>query len=156
MSKEMTKNKLVQALNTVGTTLDTNLTCNFMGEFGCADVFGTKYYGSTSVDLLDNLKALGVDVNGVHYKEPFWFIGDTPVVELVKEVVTEDKPVELVEPEKVVEESTSPDWEWISTLNNNKKDKNTLDVYAEKFDVRLNQRNTLKNMVSDFKSKLSN
>lgn len=169
MSKEMTKNKLVKALNTVGTKLDTNMTGNYMGEFGCADIFGTKYKGTNPTDLLSNMKALGVDVSGVSYDKPFWYIGEVleegiPVKEEPLDDTVEDEPVEevfeaplpvednLVSEPSVVED---PDWEWISTLKNNKTDKVKLDAYAEKFNVKLNQRSTLSNMISDFKDKTS-
>ncbi|UUW39738.1 hypothetical protein VP14_051 [Vibrio phage VPMCC14] len=47
------------------------------------------------------------------------------------------------------------DWEWINSLENKKYDKEKLDVYAEeKHNIKLNKRNTLENMITDFKEQL--
>ena len=54
-----------------------------------------------------------------------------------------------------VSDKVQPDWEWIGTLENKKYDKEKLDVYAEEnFNIQLNKRNTLENMVKDFKESL--
>jgi hypothetical protein len=46
------------------------------------------------------------------------------------------------------------DWEWVESLKSNKADKQKLDVYAEDFGVKLNQANTLANMIKAFKKEL--
>lgn len=79
--------------------------------------------------------------------------------ELVK-VVIEDalEDVEEVVDTKVEaseEASLEVNWEWISSLENKKYDKEKLDQYAEeKFSISLNRRNTLENMIVDFKEQL--
>ena len=69
--------------------------------------------------------------------------------DLIKEVL-EDEEVEDSE-----EASSEVDWEWINSLENKKYDKEKLDKYAEeKFSISLNRRNTLENMIVDFKEQL--
>ena len=157
MQKQMSKRQLISCLNIGTSKLDVNMTANYVGEFGCADVFGTKFTGNNSEDLLGNLSKLGIDIGEVSYQEPFWYIGESVeeyVESVVQEAVVSVPDVPIVETE-VTNETETPDLEWVSTLKNNKEDKAKLDVYAEKFNVKLNQRNTLKNMVSDFKKKYS-
>ncbi|HHB9680437.1 TPA: hypothetical protein ACOAY7_002820 [Vibrio cholerae] len=60
--------------------------------------------------------------------------------------------------EKVVEvvAAKEPDWKWIESLSNTKEDKLALDQYAaEEFDIQLNKRNTLENMIVVFKEALA-
>ncbi len=56
--------------------------------------------------------------------------------------------------EAIVEEVKEVDWEWVESLKNSKADKIKLDEYAEGFDVKLNQSNTIANMVKAFKKEL--
>lgn len=68
-------------------------------------------------------------------------------VETVSDVVdaTEEK-----------EESTIPDWEWISSLTNTKADKESFDVYAEEvFSIKLKRNMKIDNMRSKFKDLLA-
>lgn len=53
------------------------------------------------------------------------------------------------------EESIDIPWDWINSLENKKYDKIKLDEFAsEKFNIKLNQKNTLQNMILDFKNQL--
>ena len=154
MQKQMSKRQLISCLNTGTSKLDVNMTANYVGEFGCADVFGTKFVGNNSEDLLNNLSKLGINISGVSYQEPFWYIGES--VEEYIEPVVEDVVVEETQEEVVqLEEEKTIDWDWIDTLKNNKSDKATLDKYAEDFNIKLNQRNSLKNMIIDLKEQAS-
>ncbi|CAH9011347.1 conserved hypothetical protein [Vibrio phage 249E41-1] len=120
------------------------------------DVFGTHYTATTHEGLKFNLEKLTKkDLSEWTYEEPYWISGS------VKEVIVEDVVPEITIDE-VVEDlhvDTAPesevDWDWVSTLKNKKYDKQELDSYAsDKFDIKLNQRNTLDNMIADFKSQL--
>jgi hypothetical protein len=87
-------------------------------------------------------------------------------VDVVEDVIeSEDELISLTPPteeavvtedvEKVVADK-EPDWDWIATLTNSSPSKKSLDEYAEKeFDVSLNRRNTLDNMIADFKDQLT-
>jgi hypothetical protein len=151
---KFTKRQMI--LQMESTRLDKHRSANFLGEYGCADVFGGTYLGNTSGDLLDNLKYLGVDVSEWSYIDGYWMKGDTEsVVEEVTIPEAEDLVVEEKSPE--IESTEEVDWEWINTLENKKYDKVKLDEYAaEKFDIKLNQRNTIENMIIDFKTQLEN
>ncbi|UZV41201.1 hypothetical protein vBVpaMR16F_135 [Vibrio phage vB_VpaM_R16F] len=80
--------------------------------------------------------------------------------DLTKEVVedvSDDTAEEVLDEEvEASEESSSEvDWEWVNSLENKKYDKEKLDKYAEeKFSISLNRRNTLENMIVDFKDQL--
>ena len=55
-----------------------------------------------------------------------------------------------------VSDTPAVDWDMLNSLENKKYDKIKLDEYAEKgFNIKLNQRNTLANMIEDFKEQLS-
>jgi len=69
------------------------------------------------------------------------------------EVVIEESIIGT-EPE-AASEAPDVDWEWVESLENKKYDKEKLDKYAEdKFNISLNRRNTLENMIIDFKGQL--
>lgn len=129
------------------------------------DNFGTRYKATDSTHLLGILSYLGADVNSWTYEEPMWSKKDAS---LSKEKSTsehkqqhqEEKKAKQFE-EKVESESSDkgekvePDWKWIESLQNKKYDKEAFDEYAEKeFKIKLNKRNTLENMIADFKSQL--
>lgn len=93
--------------------------------------------------------------------EPF-----VPVVEEVEEVDMGDllsldveQPVvnpTVAEDKVITTETKEVDWDMIEALENKKYDKIKLDEYAEKeFGIKLNQRNTLSNMIKDFKDQLA-
>jgi hypothetical protein len=66
-------------------------------------------------------------------------------------VITED-----TEEEEEEKENKDVDWDMINKLENKKYDKVKLDEYAEKeFGIKLNQRNTLANMIKDLEDQLA-
>lgn len=73
--------------------------------------------------------------------------------EETSEVVIEES---IIDTElETASESPDVDWEWIESLTNTKPSKKALDEYAEKeFGLSLNRRNTLENMIIDFKEQL--
>jgi hypothetical protein len=78
--------------------------------------------------------------------------------EEVKEIKIEEEvtPEVLISLEAEQEESVSLDLSWLDGLENNKKSKDKLDKYAEdEHGIKLNRRNTLENMIKDFKKQLS-
>lgn len=161
---KMDKKEFILSLNEC--KVDKNITINFMDEFGVADKFGSKFFTKTPDTMLTVLRQLGADVSGVVYKDDKWVTSDVvsnSSVEEVKENVVVETPVEYTE---VVEENEGivleevkdkpdVDWEWISTLKNNTPSKKELDKYAkDKFNIDLNRRMTLENMVADLKTQL--
>lgn len=64
-------------------------------------------------------------------------------------------PVVVEEGEEMTDKK-EVDWDWVGTLSNNKFGKIKLDEYAAGFDCNLNRRNTIDNMIEDFKTQLSN
>ena len=157
---KMDKKEFILSLNEC--KVDKNITINFMDEFGVADKFGSKFFTKTPDTMLTVLRQLGADVSGVVYKDDKWTTSDFSV-EVVKEDVVVETPVEYAEvieddsavtPEEV-QDKPDVDWEWISTLKNNTPSKKELDKYAkDKFNIDLNRRMTLENMVADFKTQL--
>ena len=92
---------------------------------------------------------------------------EVPVKADKEEVVTDVEPtpvqedvqdIEPIVPEEVIpvtEVGVDVDWEWVDGLKNTKYDKIELDNYAEtKFEIKLNRKNTMANMILDFKSQL--
>lgn len=141
---KMDKKEFILSLNEC--KVDKNITINFMDEFGVADKFGSKFFTKTPDTMLTVLRQLGADVSGVVYKDAKWTTSDFSV-----EVVKEDV---VVTPEEV-KDKPDVDWEWISTLKNNTPSKKELDKYAkDKFNIDLNRRMTLENMVADLKTQL--
>lgn len=60
-----------------------------------------------------------------------------------------------VEDDASQEEPSEPNWKWIESLKNVKKDKTLFDKYAEEeFKIKLNRTNTLANMIVAFKEAL--
>lgn len=157
---KMDKKEFILSLNEC--KVDKNITINFMDEFGVADKFGSKFFTKTPDTMLTVLRQLGADVSGVVYKDDKWVTSDSSV-EAVKEEVVVETPVEYTEvveensvvtPEEV-QDKPDVDWEWISTLKNNTPSKKELDKYAkDKFNIDLNRRMTLENMVADLKTQL--
>lgn len=172
MNKTLTK---LELLSQKGNThkVDTNISVNFMDAFGVADVFGTRYTLKTPEDFLHRISVLGVNTKGAVYQNKSWVLSNDKqeVVEVViSEIVPEIIPTEeavvhvetpITEEPVIVEEiavATLPtlNTAWISTLKNNKQDKEALDKYAsETFSIALNQSNTLKNMIKDLETQLS-
>lgn len=157
---KMDKKEFILSLNEC--KVDKNITINFMDEFGVADKFGSKFFTKTPDTMLTVLRQLGADVSGVVYKEDKWVTSDFSVEEVKEDVVVET-PVEYTEvieydsvvtPEEV-KDKPDVDWGWISTLKNNTPSKKELDKYAkDKFNIDLNRRMTLENMVADLKTQL--
>jgi len=160
---KMGKKEFILSLNEC--KVDKNITINFMDEFGVADKFGSKFFTKTPDTMLTVLRQLGADVSDVSYKDDKWFKGDTvseSFVEVKEEVMQETtvKATVVVHEDSVVtfeevQDKPDVDWEWISTLKNNTPSKKELDKYAkEKFNIDLNRRMTLENMVADLKTQL--
>ena len=116
------------------------------------DVFGTHYTATTFEGFKHNLEKLTrQDLSSWKYEEPYWILG--VVDEVVEELPAELPPVEEIKVPTSIE--TEVDWEWISSLENKKYDKQKLDKYAdENFSIKLNQRNTVDNMILDLKNQL--
>lgn len=116
------------------------------------DVFGTHYTATTFEGFKHNLEKLTrQDLSSWKYDEPYWISG--VVEEVVEELPAELPPVEEIKVPTSIE--TEVDWEWISSLENKKYDKQKLDKYAdENFSIKLNQRNTVDNMILDLKNQL--
>lgn len=157
---KMDKKEFILSLNEC--KVDKNITINFMDEFGVADKFGSKFFTKTPDTMLTVLRQLGADVSGAVYKDNKWMTGDSSVEEVKEDVVVET-PVEyaeVIEEDHVVtseevQDKPDVDWEWISTLKNNTPSKKELDKYAkDKFNIDLNRRMTLENMVADLKTQL--
>lgn len=157
---KMDKKEFILSLNEC--KVDKNITINFMDEFGVADKFGSKFFTKTPDTMLTVLRQLGADVSGAAYKDNKWMTGDSSVEEVKEDVVVET-PVEyaeVIEEDHVVtseevQDKPDVDWEWISTLKNNTPSKKELDKYAkDKFNIDLNRRMTLENMVADLKTQL--
>lgn len=143
--------------------IDENITNNFLGEYDVADVFGTRYRNVTAEGFINSLKDLGIygirtNGGGYSFEGMVNATPKTPVIEdVIVDVVEEVKVAEVavVEAEVVAQEKKEVDWEMINSLENKKYDKIKLDKYAEEnFGIKLNQRNTLENMIKDFKSQL--
>jgi len=160
---KMDKKEFILSLNEC--KVDKNITINFMDEFGVADKFGSKFFTKTPDTMLTVLRQLGADVSDVSYKDDKWFKGYTVSESFVevKEEVVQETPVEttgVVQEDSVVtleevQDKPDVDWEWISTLKNNTPSKKELDKYAkDKFNIDLNRRMTLENMVADLKTQL--
>ena len=161
---KMGKKEFILSLNEC--KVDKNITINFMDEFGVADKFGSKFFTKTPDTMLTVLRQLGANVSDVSYKDDKWLKGEIvsdSSVEVVKEEVVKETPVEgtevIEENEGIVLEEVQDkpdvDWEWIATLKNNTPSKKELDKYAkEKFNIDLNRRMTLENMVADLKTQL--
>lgn len=71
--------------------------------------------------------------------------------EVVAEV--EDKVVEEVVSSEV-EEAAEPDWAWVDSLEDSTETRKELDIYAEKFDVKLKRTMKVTNMAKKFKEAL--
>lgn len=157
MQEKLTKRQMIMKLNPC--KIDTNITANFMGEFDVADVFGSKIKCGSASKLLSTLKQLGADIEGITYEDPFWYLGSKIVEDIIEDDLVEEiveTPLEdtLIE-EVTTKEENTVDWEFIASLSNTKTDKIKLDEYAMLFNVKLNQSNTIKNMVKDFKKQLA-
>lgn len=168
MNKTLTK---LELLSQKGNThrVDTNISVNFMDAFGVADVFGTRYTLKTPEDFLHRISVLGVNTKGAVYQNKSWVLSNDKQEVVAPEVVPEISPTEevvhvetpITEEPVIVEEITVPtlptlNTTWISTLKNNKQDKEALDKYAsETFSIALNQSNSLKNMIKDLETQFS-
>lgn len=167
----MNKKEFITSLNDC--RVDKNITINFMNEFSVADKFGSKYFNTEHKGMIKILRQLGANVNDVSYVDGKWYQGEAPesasepVEELIdtitlveEESVSEDvvevleEVVEVVEVEETTE-APEIEWDWINSLSNTKKDKSALDDWAEvTFNIKLNKRNTLPNMIADLKEQL--
>lgn len=159
----MNKKEFISSLNEC--KVDKHITINFMDDFGVADKFGGRHVNHTADKMLTTLRSLGAHVGEVSYVNGEWVEGedikvvDEPVIEEKEETPVEvTEVVEEVEPESdeaVSETIPEVDWGWVSTLKNNTPSKKELDKYAkEKFNLDLNRRMTLENMIVDFKTQL--
>lgn len=123
------------------------------------DVFGTHYTATTFEGFKHNMEKLTrQDLSSWKYEEPYWISGVVEAVDVVVEKVVEELPVELTPAEEIkalTSVETEIDWGWIGSLENKKYDKQKLDKYAdENFSIKLNQRNTVDNMILDLKNQL--
>ena len=137
--------------------IDVNISACTMGEFGLSDKFGTKHRGDCAEDLIASLVKLGADVSELTYTPPYWsFDKVDDVIEEVESPVETEIQVDQVVEDVSLEKEDTPlvDWEWIKTLKNNRQGKIDLDEYAKIYNVKLNQRSTLKNMIANFKTGL--
>ncbi len=127
--------------------------------FKLFDVFGTHYTATTYEGFKYNLEKLsGKDLSSWSFEEPCWVkFSDkvAEVVEVVEVVTTLEEVKEVVTEGEISLTENKVDWEWVQSLKNKKYDKEDLDKYAEsKFGIKLNRRNTIENMIEDFKFQL--
>ena len=139
-----------------------NMSANFMSVFGLADKFGSKYNLSDDKVFLKELQKLSsVDLSGFTYKEPLWVLSTSnQEVDLVKldTILPEDKEivVEGITEASVTKEEppqeTTPDWDWVDSLEDSPETRLELDEYALKFSVRLKRPMKVSNMAKKFKA----
>ncbi|AUR86332.1 hypothetical protein NVP1084O_125 [Vibrio phage 1.084.O._10N.261.49.F5] len=122
------------------------------------DVFGTRYLAATHEDFKYNLENFVGKAIDWEYNEPYWTkvgVSLESIKDSVIDITSVVEDLEAEEEEVTNEDSKQPDWDWIGTLKNKKYDKVELDNYAMKeFNIKLNQRNTLENMIADFKGQI--
>lgn len=157
--------KFFTKLNTTRNYFDLNKTSGMEGEFHCANNFGSKWKFEKPNDLqeflLGNCGYLKEDISGLWLREKHRPTSETVVPNkesVTTEVITpEETTPHIVETTPVVNEGTlDVDWAWINSLQNTKKDKEELDMYAERdLGIKLNRRNSIDNMVKDLKDKLA-
>ena len=160
--------KFFTKLNTIRNYFDLNKTSNMEGEFHCANNFGSKWEFEKPNDLqeflLGNCGYLKEDVSGLWLREKHHPTKvESPKVEQpvkVKPEVIQPAPIVSLEPSStetpsnVIEDTV--DWSWINSLQNTKKDKEELDMYAERdLGIKLNRRNSIDNMIKDLKEQLA-
>lgn len=87
----------------------------------------------------DLLKKEGVKAPSIKETAPL----EAPLISLdIDEDISEDEVVPLI----------TPDYEWMSSLDNTSEDKLALDKYAEStFDIKLRRNKRVENMIEDFK-----
>lgn len=167
MSNKLTHQDFIKRFGT-GNRIDLNRTLVQDEKFKLFDIFGTNFIASAYDGFKYNLENLtGQTLSGWNYEDPYWvFTGESPSVVEEDTITSEDVITEEIEPVivneiKVIDTETSVieevlvDWDWINSLENKKYHKEELDKYAEeKFKIKLNKRNTLENMIADFKSQL--
>ena len=144
--------------------ININLSANFMGSFGLSDKFGSRYnLSSEDVFLKELQKFTSVDLSIFSYEEPYWVSEDTvePLesdLEEGEEVIEVNLPVEEEVPsEEVVdalEDTKTPDWGWVDSLEDSPENRLALDEYAEKFSVKLRRSMKVSNMAKKFKKAL--
>ena len=162
------KEEMVQQVSELSPLLDTQAMTTFKGHprsyyvvntdgevFSC-NTFKKFMSIISCVGELDFVYPVCTDLGGAHfnvYSKVDYFNTELPSTVIEEDAVEEEIVVEEVNP--TIEHNV--DWDMINGLVNKKFDKIALDDYASaEFGIKLNQRNTLENMIVDFKAQLAN
>lgn len=135
--------------------IDKHRTSYFLGDFGCADVFGGTFLSNTPEGFLNNLRKLGAEVSEWEWSKEGWFKKN--VLEVTPEAEPFTPEEEVTPPTEEIEKvrvTPDVDWEWVESLTNTSPSKKKLEEYARDFNVELKRNKTLSNMIIDFKEAL--
>lgn len=129
----MNKSELVYYLNKEKRLFNRNHTCNLLGKFSLATIFGDILKAQDIEGMKSNLAKLGYSVNNLSYKDGDYSLEAPVVDEVVINLPEVEEPLEedndLVEE---VQEDNGLDLSQFEGLRNNRENRQKIKDYAEK------------------------